>query len=100
MAETGILAVLLSNAEPRQDAWRRGPVFSNSPVATGSSGRKAPESLKTFPAQEDGHMDMTKGHYRRLGLMALLSFLAMYALMYGMVNSTSNVFFNLNQLYM
>jgi hypothetical protein len=41
-----------------------------------------------------------KGHYTRLGLMALLSFLAMYGLMYAMVDSFSNVFPNLNQLYM
>lgn len=41
-----------------------------------------------------------KGHYLHLGLMAFLSFLAMYALMYAMVDSFSNVFANLNQLYM
>lgn len=38
--------------------------------------------------------------YLRLGLMALLSFLAMYGLMYAMVDTLSNVFPNLNQLYM
>ena len=39
-------------------------------------------------------------HYRRLIMMTLLSFLAMYVLMYAMVNSTANVFANLNQFYM
>ncbi|HEV8598979.1 MAG TPA: hypothetical protein VGQ69_06435, partial [Gemmatimonadales bacterium] len=43
---------------------------------------------------------MTKGHYRRLLLMALLSFLSMYALMYAMVNAAANIYVNLNQLYM
>jgi hypothetical protein len=38
--------------------------------------------------------------YRKLGLMALLSFVAMYGLMYAMVNSFSNVFPNYNQFYM
>jgi DUF305 family protein family protein len=40
------------------------------------------------------------GHYLRLGLMATVSFLAMYGLMYAMVDTFSNVFPNLNQLYM
>jgi len=39
-------------------------------------------------------------HYRRLIMMTVLSFLAMYVLMYAMVNSTANVFANLNQFYM
>jgi hypothetical protein len=41
-----------------------------------------------------------EGHYHHLGLMALLSFLAMYGLMYAMVDRFSNVLPNLNQLYM
>lgn len=41
-----------------------------------------------------------KGHYGRLLLMALLSFLAMYALMYAMVDRWGNVYSNLNQFYM
>lgn len=44
--------------------------------------------------------DMTRGHYRRLLLMAGLSFLAMYGLMYAMVDQAANVYANLNQLYM
>lgn len=38
--------------------------------------------------------------YGRLLLMAGLSFTAMYALMYGMVDRWNNVYLNLNQLYM
>lgn len=40
------------------------------------------------------------GHYPHLGLMAFLSFLAMYGLMYAMVDRFSNVLHNLNQIYM
>lgn len=39
-------------------------------------------------------------HYFHLGLMAAISFLAMYGLMYAMVDTLSNVVPNLNQLYM
>jgi uncharacterized protein (DUF305 family) len=38
--------------------------------------------------------------YGRLLLMAVLSFLAMYVLMYVMVNRFANVYMNLNQVYM
>lgn len=38
--------------------------------------------------------------YGRLGLMILLSFIAMYILMYAMANSVSNVFMSFNQVYM
>lgn len=43
---------------------------------------------------------MRGGHYRRLLLMTVLSFAAMYMLMYAMVNSWSNVLNSLNQVYM
>lgn len=43
-----------------------------------------------------GHMH----HYRRLALMAVLSFAAMYVLMYSMVNTFDNVLPSLNQFYM
>jgi hypothetical protein len=43
---------------------------------------------------------MTKSHYGRLLLMVGLSFLTMYVLMYAMVNTISNVYLNVNQLYM
>jgi hypothetical protein len=39
-------------------------------------------------------------HYGRLGLMIVLSFISMYALMYGMVNAVANVYMNVNQVYM
>ncbi|HEY0661283.1 MAG TPA: DUF305 domain-containing protein [Lysobacter sp.] len=40
------------------------------------------------------------GHYGRLMAMVALSFLAMYGLMYAMVDRWSNVFANVNQFYM
>ena len=40
------------------------------------------------------------GHYGRLLLMMALSFLAMYALMYAMVDQLANVYHNVNQFYM
>lgn len=40
------------------------------------------------------------GHYPRLLAMLVLSFLAMYLLMYAMVDSADNVFNNVNQVYM
>jgi len=45
-------------------------------------------------------MDMPRMHYRNLALMAVLSFAAMYVLMYAMVDRLPNVFANLNQAYM
>jgi len=39
-------------------------------------------------------------HYKKLLLMAILSFIAMYCLMYSMVDTFSNVFPNVNQFYM
>lgn len=46
-----------------------------------------------------GHGDMWQS-YRRLIMMTILSFLAMYVLMYGMVNRFANVYANFNQFYM
>lgn len=43
---------------------------------------------------------MHKNHYLRLLIMSVLSFIAMYILMYAMVDSFSNVFLNFNQFYM
>ena len=45
-------------------------------------------------------MDMHTKHYRNLAVMAVLSFIAMYALMYAMVDRFANVVTNLNQAYM
>ncbi len=39
-------------------------------------------------------------HYARFGIMIAISFVAMYALMYAMVDSFANVFWNFNQWYM
>jgi uncharacterized protein (DUF305 family) len=49
------------------------------------------------------HNQTTKNHshrYRKLLLMAVLSFIAMYILMYAMANTLNNVFLNVNQFYM
>lgn len=44
-----------------------------------------------------GHHSM---HYKHLALMSVVSFVLMYALMYSMVDSFSNVYNSLNQVYM
>ena len=44
--------------------------------------------------------DMGNKMYNKLALMIVLSFIAMYILMYAMVDNISNVFPNVNQLYM
>lgn len=46
------------------------------------------------------HASMSNSHYRRLLLMAALSFISMYVLMYAMVDAFANVFANFNQFYM
>jgi len=43
---------------------------------------------------------MKEDHYRKLWIMAVLSFISMYILMYAMVNSISNVLNNVNEFYM
>lgn len=43
---------------------------------------------------------MHSDHYKKLLIMTLLSFAAMYVLMYSMVNAFDNVFSNINQFYM
>jgi uncharacterized protein (DUF305 family) len=43
---------------------------------------------------------MKEKHYGQLALMTTLMFIAMYALMYAMVDRFDNVFMNLNQFYM
>lgn len=39
-------------------------------------------------------------HYRKLVIMAVLSFISMYVLMHSMVNTFDNIFLNINQFYM
>ena len=43
---------------------------------------------------------MSESHYRHLLMMAALSYISMYVLMYAMVNTIGNVFNNFNQFYM
>jgi hypothetical protein len=43
---------------------------------------------------------MKETHYRHLIAMAALSFVAMYILMYAMVNTIADVYMNVNQVYM
>jgi uncharacterized protein (DUF305 family) len=57
------------------------------------------ESHKNQTGENAGH-DSHKHHYRKLTIMGVLSFAAMYILMYAMVNTFSNVFPNINQFYM
>ena len=45
-------------------------------------------------------MEMQKGHYRRLLVMTVVSFVAMYILMYAMTDRLANVYANFNQFYM
>ena len=52
-------------------------------------------------ASPDQHHERGTGmHYVHLAIMTILSFAAMYVLMYAMVNSLENVFANVNQFYM
>lgn len=50
--------------------------------------------------QQGSHEGGGGRHYRMLGLMLVLSFISMYALMYSMVNSLENVYMSVNQVYM
>lgn len=43
---------------------------------------------------------MHQSNYKNLIAMAILSFVAMYFLMFAMVNSWNNIFFSINQFYM
>jgi uncharacterized protein (DUF305 family) len=45
-------------------------------------------------------MPMQSNHYIKLLVMAVLSFVSMYVLMYAMVNTFGNVIPNINQFYM
>jgi small-conductance mechanosensitive channel len=45
-------------------------------------------------------MERAMGHYIRLTVTAVLSFLAMYVLMYAMVDRLGDVYPNINQFYM
>ncbi len=47
-----------------------------------------------------GEMKMHQMHYRKLLIMIIISFAAMYLLMYSMVDTLANVIPNVNQIYM
>src|SRR5690606_10235169 len=49
---------------------------------------------------QHSHKNHENKHYRHLVIMAVLSFIAMYVLMYAMVDRLENVFSNYNQFYM
>ncbi len=49
---------------------------------------------------DHSHAKHGDGQYGRLLMMMAVSFLAMYALMYAMVDSWGNVYHNVNQFYM
>lgn len=50
--------------------------------------------------EDHSNMNMADNHYRHLLIMAVLSFVSMYILMYSMVNISGNIYNNLNQFYM
>lgn len=45
-------------------------------------------------------MEHSKSHYKTLGLMLIVHFFAMFALMYSMTHSFDDVYANVNQAYM
>jgi uncharacterized protein (DUF305 family) len=53
--------------------------------------------MQSHPSSTKGKQDRP---YRNLLVMAILSFIAMYGLMYAMVDSPANVFHSMNQVYM
>lgn len=63
-----------------------------------TAAKTAPASAHT-PSSSTAH-GAGHGHYRRLFLMIALSYLAMFALMYAMVDVFGNVLLSVNQVYM
>jgi threonine/homoserine efflux transporter RhtA len=51
-------------------------------------------------SSKNNHSKMMKNHYFIVPIMAILSFISMYILMYSMVNTFGNIYNNLNQVYM
>jgi hypothetical protein len=56
------------------------------------------ETNPTDSHSASGHA--ANSHYGQLGIMTVLSFIAMYFLMYAMVDAVDNVYMNFNQVYM
>jgi len=50
--------------------------------------------------KQHSEMKVNENHYRKLLIMAVLSFISMYIFMYAMVNVFGNVFNSFNQFYM
>ena len=73
------------------DGWRGRCVDGEHPEQ-----RESPMTAHAHSA--DSHK--RGSHYTRLLLMIFVSFIAMYGLMYAMVNSADNVRANFNQIYM
>lgn len=62
---------------------------------------RAADTGREHPADGSGHhAGAPSGHYRQLLGMVVLSYIAMYVLMYAMVDRFDNVLGNLNQVYM
>lgn len=58
-------------------------------------------NLMTEAHATHGRLEMAGvGHYGRFAVMIALSFIAMYVLMYSMVDAFSSVYNNVNQVYM
>lgn len=55
---------------------------------------------KHYSMHDEKHQQMDNKHYKKLILMAVFSFIAMYILMYSMANDISNVYPNINQFFM
>ena len=56
--------------------------------------------MKNMQHTEQQTVTAHKGNYKKLLIMAILSFIAMYILMYAMADQINNVYPNLNQFYM
>jgi uncharacterized protein (DUF305 family) len=62
-----------------------------------------PESPTHEPHASGSHAGRSRrgeSHYRHLLMMTVISFVAMYILMYAMVDRLANVYMNVNQVYM
>ncbi|MDQ3016202.1 MAG: DUF305 domain-containing protein [Bacteroidota bacterium] len=58
------------------------------------------ESHEKMKVGEKMKSQSGNSHYKQLAIMMLVSFVAMYFLMYAMVDSFSNVYSSFNQVYM
>jgi hypothetical protein len=70
------------------------------PGATEADAALVPGTDLTLSGRARMSNHSSTGHYRPLLLMTALHFIAMYVLMYSMVNVFANVHNNLNQVYM